>query len=296
MEDKIISRLSHIVSTTVWGIDYNYGIQYLSKFMHDIELAESGIKIDLADERDESILKILGPSSSYLQEVSRKEAESISPGSIAKLVLSGALRLNDGLSSLGTKSLEKEIAYAKSNPNIDGLLVVVSSGGGEAIAGNHLYNMLSSFGKPVVSAIHYAGSAAYKAIVSSNEIIALGELAEAGSIGTLFSIDKNMLEFFKENFIDIYSDLSPQKNKAFRSLLQGDTSDIKKELNEVAEIFQKVVIKNRELNPDSKLTKDTLEGDMFLANEAKRRGLVDQVGNMDLAVNRLRSYINYKKK
>lgn len=296
MEDKLLSRLCNIVGSGIWAIDFVHGLNYLAEYMHEIELAENGIEIDLSKERDKSVLKILDASTGYLNESSRRDIETISPGSISKIELNGAMRLNDGISSMGTKSLEKEINYAKANPNIDGLLIEVSSGGGEAIAGNHLNNVISNFGKPVVAAVHYAGSAAYKAIAPANEIIGIGELSEVGSIGTMFSMNKQIIEFIKNNFVEIYSDLSPQKNKAWRDLINGDTSEIKSDLNEVAAVFQNTVIKNRKLNPESKLTKDTLEGAMFLAREAKRRGLLDQVGSMDLAVNRLRSHINFKLK
>lgn len=298
MEEKILSRIDHIIgSGGIWGIDLEIGLRYLGDYLHEIELAESGIKLrDFAKEREKNCLRVLDINSNYVSEVSRREVEEIAPGSIAKLELSGTMRLHDSMSSMGTKSLEREINYAKSNPNIDGLLLEVSSGGGESIAGNHLHTVIKNFGKPVVAAVHYAGSAAYKAIVKANEIIGIGELSSVGSIGTMFSMNKAMLEYIKNNFIELYSDLSPQKNKAFRDLINDDTSGIKEDINRVAKIFQDTVVEGRKLNPDSKLTKDTLEGAMFLAQDAKKRNLLDQVGSMDLAISRLRSHISYKRK
>ena len=298
MEEKLLSRIDHIIgSGGIWGIDFDLGMQCLGEYLHEIDMAESGIKLkDFAAEREKNCLRILSSSDNHISELSRRDVEEIAPGSIAKLELSGVMRLHDGMSSMGTKSLEREINYAKSNPNVDGLLIEVSSGGGESVAGNHLHTVIKNFGKPVVAAVHYAGSAAYKSIVKADEIIGIGELSSVGSIGTMFSINKKMLEYIKNNFVELYSDLSPQKNKAFRDLLNDDTSGIKDDINRVAKIFQDTVVEGRKLNPDSKLTKDTLEGAMFLAQDAKKRNLLDQVGSMDLAISRLRSHISYKRK
>lgn len=300
MEEKLLSRIDYVIgSGGIWAIDIAIGLKELGSYLHKLEVAElkaDGLKIDLGKERDKSTLHILSSVNNFLIEESRREIQSISPGSIAKIDLSGVMRLNDGLSSLGTKSLEREISIAKADPNVDGLLIEVSSGGGESIAGNHLHTVIKNFGKPVVAAVHYAGSAAYKAIASADEIIGIGEGSSVGSIGTMFSMSKSVIEHIRNNYIELYSDLSPQKNKAFRDLVNDDTSGIKEEINKVAKIFQDAVIKSRNLNPESKLTKDTLEGAMFLAQDAKKRNLLDQVGSMDLAISRLRSHISYKRK
>lgn len=299
-QEKLLSRIDYIIGGGgIWAMDLQLGLQALGEYLHEIDIAElksDKLKIDLGKEREKSCLMILDLASNYTIEANRREVETVAPSSIAKIELTGVMRLNDGMSSMGTKSLEREINFAKSNPNIDGLLIEVSSGGGESIAGNHLYTVIKNFGKPVVSAVHYAGSAAYKAIVPSKEIIGIGELSSAGSIGSMFSISKQFIEYVKNNYLDLYSDLSPQKNKPFNDLISGDTSAIKNELNNIAKIFQNIVIDGRGLNPDSKTTKDTIEGAMFLANDAKKRGLIDQVGSIDLAISRLRSHINSKYK
>jgi ClpP class serine protease len=86
----------------------------------------------------------------------------------------------------------------------------------------------------------------------------------------------------------VYSDLSGDKNGAFREYIEtGDSTGIKLMLNDTVEAFHTMVDQFREIK-DRKIT---LRGGMFGADEAKRRGLADMVGPESLAIKRLKKYI-----
>ena len=295
MDDKLLKRLE-LICLGHWYMDFDRGLLALSEFVNEIMLAESGMFTgDLAEKRNSSILTI--SNGGYF--VSRRNQDGsqieIQPGSIAKLNLTGVMKLNDGASSLGTRSLEREINFAKHNPNIVGAILEVASGGGESFSANHMHTVMSSFGKPYVAAVHYADSAAYMAILSANEIIGLGDMSETGSIGALWQVDKDLLNYIKNGVLTVYSDKSPQKNGPFNKALDGDFSGIKKELNANVSVFHKAVIKHRKLDPKSEMTKDTLEGGVFTGKEGIARGLVDRLGSMDTAIERLKVFIKYSK-
>ncbi|MBK9258168.1 MAG: hypothetical protein IPM42_22235 [Saprospiraceae bacterium] len=58
----------------------------------------------------------------------------------------------------------KQLTFYRDNPNIEGAILEVNSGGGEAMAGQIMFNAIRDFKKPVVAYVHNAGSAAYMAI------------------------------------------------------------------------------------------------------------------------------------
>lgn len=213
--------------------------------------------------------------------------------SILKLQLNGYMAVADQPMCmmspyLGVQTFANTLLSFKNQDSISGAIIEINSGGGEATAGQVLYNAIKDFGKPVVAYAHNAGSAAYMGILSCKEIIASGEMARFGSIGAYISLDKGFIAFYKEYFEDIYSDLSPEKNEEFRAYLESnDTTLFKNSLNETVLSFHSLVKQNRDLGfPES-----TLKGKMFKASDAKRRGLIDMIGSEALAIKRLKTYI-----
>lgn len=293
MNQTQLDKLSSLASG-LWHIDLFHGLSYFSQFSEmseNIESIGNSMVKDLLKEREKQGLKVL-TNNGFVNPKDEKGIMDIPNSTIAKIELNGAMRLNDSLSTKGIRSLSQEIQFAKYNDKIKGLLIEVTSGGGEAIAGSYLYDQLKSFGKPIVSAAYLAASAAYKAILPSNEIIGIGESSEFGSIGSFISIEKSLLEYIRENFQDIYSRRSPQKNKAIRELVENkDSSLLLDELDNSVLVFHSLVLKERDLNPESKKTKDALEGGMFFSKEAKSIGLIDQIGTTEFAIKRLYSYI-----
>ena len=253
-------------------IDVDFGINALNTYLSEIALLQAGATF--AD---------LGFSE-------RREAQRpLNLNNIAMLRLSGVMRLEDSLSTLGVRSLADYIQAADQDPDIRGILLDVNSGGGEAVAGSYLKDAIESASKPVVVHGHFVGSAAYLAALAADEIILSSEMAKAGSIGAMITINKEMLQAYKERFIDVYATQSKDKNKEFREAMNGDMSFIQKSIDKAADIFQDTVLQYRKIKDKDK----ALSGSMFYAKEAKALGLVDGIGGIGYAVKRLRSHINY---
>lgn len=295
MDEKQLEKLSMICSGN-WHIDFFHGLSYFANYIEKNSLIEtassSAIIKDIIREKETQGLKILTDNGFVSYKDKSGSFVDIPKSTIAKIKLSGAMRLEDSLSTKGINSLSNEIEIAKYNSKIKGLYIEVSSGGGESLAGNKLYNVLKSFGKPIVSGAYVAASAAYKAILASNEIIGIGDTSEFGSIGSMASINKAFLKYIKENYVDIYSRLSPNKNKSIRELMESDDKSlVLDELDESVKLFQSLVIKERGLNPESSKTTEALKGGIYFAKQAKSIGLIDQIGTEDFAIKRLYSYI-----
>lgn len=267
-------------------IDPVIGLGYLSRFAQAIESGDKAFsknnKIEYIPQSGERIV-----TTGNLVTMKDSRVDSLQKGTIIKLYLNDYMAVDGDLCSMGVQELADNLLYYRDNPNVSGAIIEVNSGGGEAMAGQIMFNAIRDFKKPVVAYVHNAGSAAFMAIAGVKEIVASGPLSKLGSIGSYISFDKKFIEFYKSRFEDIYSDLSDDKNSAIRNYIEtGDKSGIKSMLNESVEAFQKLVTDNR----DIKKKDTTLRGGMFSANEAKARGLADIVGTEVLAIKRLKNY------
>lgn len=268
------------------AIDPVIGLGYLSQFAHAIETNGRAFeRAKIAEYITGDQTRIIETGNLY--DMKNDKLQSLPKGSIVKLFLNDYMSVNGGLCSMGVQELADNLLYYKDNPNIEGAILEVNSGGGEAMAGQIMFNAIRDFRKPVIAYVHTAGSAAYLSIAGVKEIIASGELSKVGSIGAFVSLDKKFLSAYKDRFDDIYSDLSSDKNSAVRTYIEtGDTTGIKSMLNESVLAFQNIVESNRTIRKKD----ETLRGGLFLAKDAKGRGLIDMIGSEQLAIKRLKTY------
>jgi protease-4 len=178
---------------------------------------------------------------------------------------------------------------AFNDPSTSGVLLEVNTGGGEVTAASMIRSAIQGRNKPVVTFAHLAASGGMMATMDSEEIVAAGRTARVGSIGVMMTLPKWMRSFYGEHFTDVYADTSPDKNQAYRQWLKtGETEAFKADLNALDQIFMEEMTAARPLN--KKTAADTLAGGVWLAEEAKARGLVDSIGTLNYALNRLASY------
>lgn len=267
-------------------IDPTLGLGYFAKFVHALE---SGSKAFEKSDRIEFIKPDLSKviETGNLSEMRDLRLEAVQKGTIVKLFLNDYMAVQGDLCTMGVQDLANNLLSYKDNPNISGAILEVNSGGGEAMAGQIMFNAIKDFKKPIVAYVHSAGSAAYMAIAGAHEIIASGEMSRTGSIGAFISLDRKFIESYKGRFDEIYSDLSGDKNAAIRAYIEtGDKSGLKVSLNETVKAFQELVTTNR----DIKKADETLRGGMFQASDSKKRGLIDAIGTEQFAIKRLQTY------
>lgn len=272
-------------------IDLDFGIRSLLKYAHDLSLVESGVSIkDLGYKSDpQSAISVIDQNG----KVQYGTKGEIQQGSIAKIPVSGVMQMDGGMCSSGIKDLADFIQQLDANPNIAGFLFDVNTGGGESTAGIHLYNTVKDLTKPSVAQFHTMASAGYMAMLPTKEKIALSPMSRVGSIGALISIDKQFLDWYKNNIQDIYSTKSPDKNSEFNALLNGDHSKLVNSLDKMVSDFHDMVLAHRSLNPQ--MQDSTLKGGTFTAKDGKHRGLIDSIGSEAYAKKRLNFYIKNSK-
>ena len=143
--------------------------------------------------------------------------------------------------------------------------------------------------KPVVALCDTAASAAYFTAASSDHIMADNNLSAGfGSIGVVTSFI-DMQPYWEQQgikFHSIYAPESKDKNLAFEKALKGDYEKLQNEiLSPLAVQFQNHVKQTREGKLNEK-EPGILTGKMFFAEQALKSGLIDSIGNMQMAVNK----------
>ncbi|TXH43973.1 MAG: hypothetical protein E6Q97_33395 [Desulfurellales bacterium] len=290
-----------LTANTRLEIEFDFGFSEFNRYLEDVALVQSGVpyaELGISERRASFRPLIIASDASAYRLTDDVFYESdTKPGSIALLKLSGVMRTEGGISNPGIEGLANQLRAAYANDNIAGIILETRSGGGESLSGSLLKSVLSERNKPVIGFAHIAASAAYRALSGTDEIIASSDAAEFGSIGTFYTIDEKTLSEYRERFKDFYGSNAPNKNGAFRAMLGGDYSKIQKEADELTARFHEEIAKDRPLQGSAAKIADTLGGGMFDARDAKKRGLIDGIGNLQYALKRLEALKpKYKKK
>ena len=177
-------------------------------------------------------------------------------------------------------SIERAFSKCLSNDNIKGVIFDINSPGGEVngcadiadkifnARGSKPYGIVARTGGMMCSAAYWLGSSCEKVFTASNGTL--------GSIGVLCAFTK-----FKESILEttvVTSDLSPDKNP--------DPADseglalIKKELNDLAEVFIAGVARNRATTVED-VKMNFGKGGVFIGEKAVAANLADGVMSLD---------------
>ena len=213
-------------------------------------------------------------------------------GSTAIIPLKGSMLKYGTMCSYGTTEIAQLINEAAESNKITGIVLDVDSGGGSVDAIAPMVQAIQyaqSKQKPVIACCDLCASAAYYVSCYCDEIIAGNSIsAEFGSIGVMMSFADYAKYYEKEGIAQhvIYSNLSTHKNEPFELAKKGDYEKIKsEELDPLARRFQETVKLNRggKINTE---VEGIIAGRMFFADDAKKNGLIDSIGTMDIAVKR----------
>lgn len=291
--------IEKILSMSDLLIEEAFGFQCLNQYMSDLEALRAGVpysQLGISSRRENCRpMLILGATETDGTKivtnswVIRSEKETPT-NSIALLRLDGVMTSSDGASSYGVQYQAGLLRAAYQNANIAGIILEINSGGGEVIAMNILTTAIGERNKPIISFAHMAASAAYGTAAATDEIIASDPMVEVGSIGAMVSVNKEFLDFYKANYETFYGKNAPNKNKHLREALKGNFDPMQEAADNATGKFHEFIRGARQLKGGETYQANTLSGDMFAADEAKRRGLIDGVGNLAYAAKRTMSW------
>lgn len=283
------------------AIDAGFGLQCLNQYLSDLALLSNGASysdLGIEQRRRESDPRIIVTNPSAAVTINDRGLlynSALTPaGSIAVLRVSGFMQTESSGGSGGARGMRgfaDDLRAAYANQNISGILLEINSGGGEVLAMEVAISAIQARNKPIVSHAYFAASAAYGTAAATDEIVALSEMVRLGSIGSVISLNKAALQEYAEQYIDLYGSNAPRKNKEFRAALDGDFSALQQVVDDATDKFQAKVKDMRPLRGTESKISDTLSGDVFAADEARRRGLVDGIGSTEFAIKRLEAWI-----
>lgn len=247
----------------------------------------------LGNTPDASVKKNTAASIRYAIDDSGKKLQSskdeIPPNSVGVVSIRGLMIRYGTWYMWGADEIISMMEYFDNHPNIIGQVVAMNTGGGMTTAAGPYLNFFENKKKPVVSLIDGCGSLGVLVQSCTDYTIADNNFSSYwGSVGIMAHYT-SYAEYYKELGIiehTIYSNHSEHKNEGFDKAMKGEYDLIKKEdLDPMALKFQEHV-KNK--LPNLKHSKKgVLTGKTFYADEALKIKAINEIGNMQTAVEKV---------
>lgn len=210
-------------------------------------------------------------------------------GSVAIIDMVGPIMKYGDMCSYGADEIVNAMYAADRNPNIIGTIFNEDGPGGGVNAIGPFIQFAKDKTKPVIGIADQCASLHYWAmcVVADHKMADNNVSAAFGSVGVVASFADNR-KFLEEKgyvFHDIYPKESEHKNQAIQLALEGKYDMIKAEhLSPLAMKFQEAV---RAACPNLKEEVGVLTGKTFGADKALEYGMIDSIGSLDQAINRL---------
>ena len=284
-----MSKYAKLFAGQDFKIELEYAFAYLGKIESYRKMGFNLNEHFAEIKKVSSVTDFISENGEVYDTVYRGRADK--KGSIAQIRMDGPMMMEDPPCSEGMVSWERTVRGLFSDKNVDGILVRVNTGGGQATAADLVHNLIGDRNKPVVVQTGYMASAGVEGFVKADEIILESEGSSVGSIGVVSTIPKKGLEKYVRNNHIILADTSPDKLKPYLDLAKGDDTLLKSIVNRIDKVFMDNVKRNRPLKGNRATIRETLSGGMFMGKDAKNRGLVDSIGSTNFAIKRLRRHI-----
>lgn len=189
---------------------------------------------------------------------------------------------------LGTQTYIAILNQLKNDPTVAGVVLDMDTGGGQVYGTPEMYDVVSAFKevKPLVVYTNgYMCSGGYYIAAPASFIIANKRADAIGSIGaytTIVNYD-GILEKFGAKIHTIYSDLSDDKNKGYRGVIDGTDPEFK---NYITEELNPMVITfhNDMKNARPQLNEAVFKGGTWTGEQSIAMGLIDANGSIQDAV------------
>ena len=187
--------------------------------------------------------------------------------------------------------VRKLIKKADENDNIKAIVFKINSPGGSAVASEEIADEIKKINKTTVAWIREAGASGAYWIASSTDHIIANRMSITGSIGVIASY-LGFSGFLAEHNVT-YERLVAGELKDIGSPLKDMTAKEKalfeKSLTQIHDYFIEEVAKNRNLK--EKDVKKVATGLFYLGAEAKKLGLVDELGSRDEVIDYIETQI-----
>ncbi|PCI27220.1 MAG: signal peptide peptidase SppA [SAR324 cluster bacterium] len=232
------------------------------------------------------------PDPNQLNPLSETELGGQGPHKILVMEISGIISQEGQEARFGeapkvgmVARIKEELLRAEMDSSIKAILLLINSPGGEVTASDLIYHELNRFRKktkiPIISNIVSIGASGGYYIAMASDRVMAHPTAITGSIGVIISsvnVFKLMEKIGVQDstyksgvFKDMGSPLKPpnsQERQLFDNLVQ-----------QLYQQFVSIVVDSRKLSREEVLK--LADGRVYLAAEAKKSGLIDEIGYME---------------
>lgn len=190
----------------------------------------------------------------------------------------------------GTVYSEKIVEYLRriqNDSSIKAVVLRIDSPGGSVVASRDIYEEIVATqkkGKPVVASFSEIAASGGYYVAAPADLIYAHPDAITGSIGviTVLTSIEGLLEKIGVKMIVIKSGAHKDESYGFRDLTPEERALWQAMIDEAYNEFVEVVAKGRHL--EIAKVKQLADGRLFTGNQAKELGLVDELGNLEAAV------------
>lgn len=235
------------------------------------------------------------PGARELQEFEVERESLWAHRKIALIDVDGVLRNRRGGSLLGLEEenpvsvLKEKLDKAANDKEVRAVVLRINSPGGGVTASDLMYRLVRSFreqtGKPVVAYLMDLGTSGAYYLACAAERIYAHPTSVTGSIGVIMvapDLSGTMQKIgLRANVIK--SGELKDAGSPLREMTERDRAVFQQMIQEMYERFLGVVAESRPGLDPQKL-RALADGRVYLAEEARRHGLVDEVGTIDDAI------------
>ncbi|VVB99502.1 Peptidase family S49 [uncultured archaeon] len=213
-------------------------------------------------------------------------------GCVGTVEISGEIITNDVPASIltdgvkGSATLASEIESADKRPDVKSVLVIIDSPGGSAVGSKEIYDALRSLNKSSVSYINELGaSGGYYAAAGTDYIVANPE-SIVGSIGAraTFSDLSGLFAKIGYNETVIKSGAMKDIGSQSRPMTDDEKMILEGIVNESFSMFRSDIESSRGSRLNPALFAQALDARIMTGSQAKKAGLVDELGNRKAAL------------
>jgi len=186
-----------------------------------------------------------------------------------------------------SETIVKHLRSAQTNPSVKAVVLRVASPGGSVVAAREIYDAVMEIrarGTPVVASFgEVAASGGYYISAGADKIYA-HPATLTGSIGvlTIFPSLEGLTEKIGVKMIVIKSGPYKDHTTGYRDLTVAERATWQTMIDEIYGDFVNVVAQGRRL--DAERVRQLADGRVYTGKQAKQVGLVDELGNLDAAV------------
>lgn len=264
------------------------GIRYESEVMDEI-------KAKLGYKKTDDLKTI---SYDKYKEVMKVKSTASNDNKIAVVYAEGEIndsKEEDG--TIGGQAFVKILKQLEKDDKVKGVVLRVNSPGGSAFASeqiNHEVQVLKKLKPVVVSMGDYAASGGYYISAPANKIIAQPNTI-TGSIG-IFGIIPNIRKALNEKLGVTFDEVKTAKHANFINLTNDwddvETARMQQHIEKGYQTFVERVASGRKM--DTAAVNKVARGRVWTGQDALKVGLVDELGGMELAVQRVKELAKIK--